>query len=326
MTPANPLLALPAATADLVRVELALRDAVKTSDDLLSEMASHLILAGGKRLRPLMALVGARAGGRDVTADVIQGGVAVELVHLGSLYHDDVIDEADMRRTVPSVNARWGNLRAILSGDFLLARASELAAALGAEVAGLLGATIARLCEGEVSQLRWAFNPDRPITEYLRAIDGKTASLFAASCRIGGLVASLPADAVDALTVYGRAFGMVFQIVDDLLDVTASEAQLGKPSGHDLVEGVYNLPVIEALSCGGPAADELRDLLGRPIDGAELEKALGMIRSGPGVAAAERAARRYADQATEAARRCGSGETVEAMAAAGHALIDALRF
>jgi heptaprenyl diphosphate synthase len=309
---------------DVARVELALRDAVRTPDDLLSEMASHLILAGGKRLRPLMALVGARAGGREVTAHVIQGGVAVELVHLGSLYHDDVIDEADMRRTVPSVNARWGNLRAILSGDFLLARASELAAALGAEVAGLLGATIARLCEGEIGQLRWAYNPDRPVGEYMMAIDGKTASLFAASCRIGGLVADLPRETIDALTAYGRAFGMVFQVVDDLLDVTASEAQLGKPAGHDLVEGVYNLPVIETLAAGGPAADELRDLLGHPIEGAELDKALGIIRSGPGVIAAERTARRYADEARNAARCCGKGDTVEAMAAAGHALIDSL--
>jgi len=321
---ANPLLQLPDMAADLGRVEEALRDAVQTSDDLLTEMASHLIIAGGKRLRPVLAMAAARAGDADVTDAVVQGGVAVELVHLGSLYHDDVIDEAATRRTVESVNARWGNLRAILSGDFLLSRASELAAALSAEVAALLGSTIGRLCEGEIGQLRWSYNVERPVEAYLASIEGKTASLFAASARIGALVSEVPRPTVEALTAYGRALGMVFQIVDDLLDVTASEAELGKPAGHDLVEGVYTLPVLDTLRLGGASAGELRDLLGRPIEGAELDKALAIIRSGPGLANATAAARRYADQAAAAARSCGRGETVAAMAAAGHALVDGL--
>src|SRR4051794_11395928 len=230
------------------RVEESLRGSVRSDDAYLTEVASHLILAGGKRVGPLFAIASATAGGAPVTDDVIRGGVAVELVHLGSLYHDDVIDEAPTRRTVESVNARWGNLTAILAGDFLLARASEIAASLGTEVAGLLAATIGRLCQGEVSELRTAYNVDRTEDAYFGAIDGKTAALFATACRIGAIVGGLPRDHVDALTAYGRAYGMAFQIVDDVLDVTATSEELGKPAGHDLVEGVYTLPVLRAMA------------------------------------------------------------------------------
>src|SRR3954465_6037403 len=230
------------------RGEDALREAVRSDDAYLTEVASHLIVAGGKRVRPLFAIASAASpaatSGQEPTADVVRGGVAVELVHLGSLYHDDVIDEAPTRRTVESVNARWGNLTAILAGDFLLARASELAAPLGTEVAGLLAATIGRLCEGEVAELRTAYNVDRTETAYFGAIEGKTAALFATACRIGAIVGGLPREQVDALTSYGLAYGMAFQIVDDVLDVTATSDELGKPAGHDLVEGVYTLPVL----------------------------------------------------------------------------------
>jgi heptaprenyl diphosphate synthase len=146
--PVNPLLTLPSIPADLVRIEDAMHRAVHTSDPGLTEMASHLIVAGGKRIRPVLSAVVALTAHRVASDDIVQGGVSCELVHLGSLYHDDVLDEAEIRRQVSSVNARWGNVRAIVAGDFLLARASVIAASLGAEVAGLLGATIARLCEG----------------------------------------------------------------------------------------------------------------------------------------------------------------------------------
>src|SRR5207244_906393 len=147
-----PLGSLTALDADLARVEAAMRAAVRSDDTQLTEIASHLITAGGKRLRPLLAIVAARTRGDAASDEVVLGGVACELVHLGSLYHDDVMDEATTRRTVPSVNARWGNLRAILAGDFLLARASEMAASLGTEVAGLLAHTIGRLCEGQIEE------------------------------------------------------------------------------------------------------------------------------------------------------------------------------
>ena len=171
----------------------------------------------------------------------VQGGISCELVQTGSLYHDDVMDEADTRRGVDTVNAKWGNLQAILAGDFLLSRASEIAASLGTEVAGLLARTIGRLCEGQIEELRHTYNAARPEASYLSSISGKTASLFSTAARIGGLVADLDRPVIDALTEYGEAFGMVFQIADDLLDVTATDEQLGKPAGHDMVEGVYTL-------------------------------------------------------------------------------------
>jgi heptaprenyl diphosphate synthase len=291
------------------RVEAALLASVRTDDPFLTEVASHLIVAGGKRVRPLFAVasaVVAASGDPQVSDDAVQGGVAVELVHLGSLYHDDVIDEAVTRRTVESVNARWGNLTAILAGDFLLAKASEIAATLGTEVAGLLAATIGRLCEGEVGELRSAYDVKRTEAHYLDAIKGKTAALFATACRIGALVGALPRDAVEALTRYGEAYGMAFQIVDDVLDVVASEDELGKPAGHDLVEGVYTLPVLRALV----AADNLRERLGHPLDDDQLGEALSLVRADGAVAAALATARGYASDAVEALAPLGDSQAM----------------
>src|SRR5437588_1142619 len=260
-------------TGDLVRVEKALREAVRTPDPFLGDVASHLIGAGGKRIRPLLTLCAAYAangGERPVVDDAITGAVSVELVHLGSLYHDDVIDEAETRRGVPSVNARWSNIVAILAGDYLLAQASSLAASLGADVAGLLASTIGELCRGQVLELQHLFDPDRSEESYLSAIEGKTASLMATSCRIGAMVSGVSADSLDALTQFGHHLGMCFQIVDDVLDVTSTEAALGKPAGHDVHEGVYTLPVIYALA----GAPELRALLGRKLDWPEVQQAV----------------------------------------------------
>jgi len=288
------------------QVEDALRAAVRSDDAYLTEVASHLIVAGGKRVRPLFAIAAAGCSGATARAaptdDVVRGGVAVELVHLGSLYHDDVIDEAQTRRTVESVNARWGNLTAILAGDFLLARASELAAALGTEVAGLLAATIGRLCEGEGGELRAAYDVARTEAGYFSSIEGKTASLFATACRIGAIVGGLPRDEIDALTQFGLAYGMAFQIVDDVLDVTATEAELGKPAGHDLVEGVYTLPVLRALA----SDDNLKGLLGRPIEGDELDTALTAVRSNGAVRGALETARAYAADAVAVLQPLGT--------------------
>ena len=185
--------------------------------------------------------------GAPAADDAVTGGAAVELVHLGSLYHDDVIDEAETRRGVPSVNARWSNIVAILAGDYLLAQASALAASLGADVAALLAATIGELCRGQVLELQYLFDADRTEDSYLSAIEGKTASLMATACRVGGMVSNVSADTLDALTQFGQHLGMCFQVVDDVLDVTRTEAELGKPVGNDVHEGVYTLPVIYAL-------------------------------------------------------------------------------
>jgi heptaprenyl diphosphate synthase len=317
------LLNLPHLEEDLSRLDVALQRSVETDDPFLTEVAGHLIHAGGKRLRPALVLAGAAAGGSGGTDDVIQGGVSVELVHLGSLYHDDVIDEATSRRGVESVNARWGNLVAILAGDFLLARASEIATDLSTEVAGLLAATISRLCEGQLRELRTAFDVTRSQAAYMQSIAGKTASLMAASCRIGGLTAGLTRPQVDALTTFGEAFGMVFQIRDDVLDVVGTDEELGKPAGQDLVEGTYSLPVIFALA-DPDAGPELQTLLGRPMGAPERDKARSIIRSTSGIAAAHQVAVRYAEEAGRAMDGLFSGPVAEAMAGLGHRLLEDL--
>ena len=254
---------LPWLADDLVRVESALRISVRTGDPFLTDVASHLIGAGGKRIRPALALCAGYAAGQEpVSDDVVTGAVAVELVHLGSLYHDDVIDEASTRRGVESVNHRWSNIVAILAGDFLLARASSLAASLGVEVAGILADTIGELCQGQVMELQRLYDVNRDEDSYFGSIAGKTASLMATSCRIGAIVGGLDRPAVEALTGYGQHVGMIFQIVDDILDLTATDEELGKPSGLDLAEGIYTLPVIYALR----SSPELKALLGRPLD------------------------------------------------------------
>ena len=307
--------------ADLGRIETAMHRAVRTPDAYLNEIASHLILAGGKRLRPVLAAVAARVDGGSATDDVIRGGVACELVHLGSLYHDDVMDEADTRRGVDTVNAKWGNLQAILAGDFLLARASEIAASLGTEVAGLLARTIGSLCEGQIEELRHTYDTDRPEASYLASIHGKTASLYGTAARIGSIVAGHDRSTIDALTDYGTAYGMVFQIVDDILDLTATDEQLGKPAGHDLVEGVYTLPVIRTLAEVSAAADELRDVLGSPLDAAGQAEALSIVRSNGGVASAIATAREYVDRATDAVGALPHGPASEALSRAPQALL-----
>jgi heptaprenyl diphosphate synthase len=231
------------------------------------------------------------------------------------------MDEAEMRRTVQSVNARWGNLRAILAGDFLLARASEIAASLGTEVAGLLARTIGRLCEGQIAELRHAYDPTRPVDAYVESISGKTASLFSAACRIGGIVAERPRPEIEALTAFGHAYGMVFQVADDVLDLTATEEELGKPAGHDLVEGVYTLPVIHTLREGGVAGDELGELLGRPLGQAEVDKALAIVRSNGGVPVALTEGERYRDEAIVALADLPTSPVTHALRSAPDALL-----
>jgi len=306
-------------------VDEALMASVKTPDAYLTEIASHLLLAGGKRLRPMFSVVASQVAGGPTTEEAIQGGISCELVHLGSLYHDDVMDESPTRRGVETVNAKWGNLQAILAGDFLLARASEIAASLGTEVAALLARTIGRLCEGQIEELRHTYNVARPLESYLSSISGKTASLYSTAARIGGLVSKFDRGLVNALTAYGEAFGMVFQIVDDVLDLSATDAQLGKPSGHDMVEGVYTLPVLYTLANGGVPASELADVLGKPLNVAERDKALSIVRSNGGIEAAIELAEMYVEAAEEACQDLPNTAATVALRFAPNALLASVR-
>ena len=296
---AHPLAILPSMEDDLVRTEQELLRVVAAEDDFLTEVASHLINAGGKRVRPGFAMAAAAAldpSGAPAPIEVIRGGCAVELVHIGSLYHDDVMDDATTRRSVKSVNAEWGNLRAILAGDYLLGRASELAADLGTEVAGLLATTITQLCEGQILELESAYDPNRTVERYERSITGKTASLLATACRIGALVGEVPRPVVESLTEFGMAYGMAFQVVDDILDIVATDEQLGKPAGNDLIEGIYTLPVIHALADDAVATD-LRPLLTRDITLDQRDRARELIRASSGVRTALDVAQGWADKA-----------------------------
>jgi heptaprenyl diphosphate synthase len=260
-----------------------------------------------------------------VSDEVVLGGVSVELVQVGSLYHDDVMDEAETRRGVESVNARFGNLRAILSGDYLLAKASEIAASLGTEIAGLLAATIGRLCEGQVRELQTVYAVERDEDAYFAAIAGKTASLFSAACRIGGIVGGLDRDDIEAVTSFGRSYGMAFQIVDDVLDVVATEEELGKPAGHDMAEGIYTLPVILAIAAGDDTATELRELLGHPLtEVAEIERARKLVKASSGIDDAIEVARHYGAEAASALVTLPPSDAAEHLAAAATALVDTL--
>ncbi len=320
----SPLEQVPALVNDLERVETELYVSVETDNELLRDVASHLISAGGKRVRPGFCITSAAASGTDFSPaarEVILGGVAVELVHQGSLYHDDVMDSATTRRTVESVNSKWGNHQAILAGDFLLGRASEIAASLGVEVAALLAKTISQLCDGQVRELEYLYRIDRTEESYLKSIDGKTASLLAAACRIGGLVGELPADHVDNLTVFGRSYGMAFQVVDDILDLTATDEELGKPAGNDMIEGVYTLPVIRAMAHGEVGPD-LRQLLGRPIDTTARDEARELVRASGALKSAHADARRYAQQANDALLSVEDTAGGAALKAAADHLVD----
>jgi heptaprenyl diphosphate synthase len=317
------LLGLPALEEQLKRLEPLLVESVVTGDGFLDEVTTHLLAAGGKRLRPVLALATATSGIQPASREDLLGAVAVELVHLASLYHDDVMDEATMRRNVESVNARFGNLVAIVAGDFLLARSAEIAAGLGTEIAGLLATTLGELCQGQVAEVHAAFKVGRTEDDYSNAIAGKTASLMATSCRIGALTGGLPRLQIDAFTTFGRYFGMIFQVRDDILDVVGTEAELGKPAGQDLAEGIYTLPVLLALA-DPVAGPELRPLLGQPLGQPERDKARSIVAESGAIEGSVVVARRYAELAAAAATSGPSAELATGFAKLAHSLVDGL--
>lgn len=260
-------------------VEHRLSEVTVAETPFLTQIAQHLLDAGGKRYRPLLAQVaaeiGSQAGGGPVEA-----GVAVELVHLGSLYHDDVIDEADARRGKVSVNSNWDNTVAILAGDFLLARASEVAAPLGEEAVALIARTYATLCEGQVRELVYSNSLDHGAEGYFSVIGGKTASLIRTSARLGAMTGGADQDQIEAVSEWAWEMGMVFQITDDVLDLIASEAFLGKPAGSDIGEGTFTLPVL--MAADGPGGPEIRELLanGHPYSDETIRRVIEITVEG----------------------------------------------
>jgi heptaprenyl diphosphate synthase len=286
----------------LDEVESALEKAVRAESHLLAETSSYLLAAGGKRFRPMLVLLSGYFG--DPTDPrLIPGSVSIELVHLATLYHDDVIDEADSRRGIPSVNARWDNTVAILTGDYLFARASDISTDLGTDVCALLARTIATLCDGQIREVEAAGRVDQSMDAYMEVIRRKTGALIATSCRLGGMLSDTSPEHLDVLEEFGEALGMAFQLSDDIMDVTASQLELGKEPGVDMKEGVYTLPVLHALSFG-ERGDELARLLSTgPPEGERLDRALEIVRSGSSLEHARASVAAEVDRATALAGR-----------------------
>jgi heptaprenyl diphosphate synthase len=290
----------------LDRVEEALEKAVVADSDLLATTAGYLLSAGGKRFRPMLVLLSGYFGD-PADPRLVPGSVAIELVHLATLYHDDVIDEADSRRGSPSVNARWDNTVAILTGDYLFARASEISTDLGTEVCRLLARTIAVLCDGQIREVESAGRVEQLEASYLEIIRRKTGVLIATSCRLGGMLSDAPAERVDVLESFGEALGMAFQLSDDIMDLTSSELELGKEPGVDMREGVYTLPVLHALATSGHRDELARLLTSGPPDGRRLERAIEIILEDGSIEHARSAVTSEVRRAVELARRLPDG-------------------
>jgi len=231
-------------------LENRLLEVSSSSNEYLTSISQYLIKAGGKRFRPIVTSLAGKFGEEEKNIEkIIDAGVCVELIHIGSLYHDDVMDNATTRRGVESSNSKWNSTLSILAGDYLLARSSELAAEnLGLESVKLLASTYAELVEGQTKELNLAFNLEQKIDDYLSVIEGKTASLIRTSARLGSLAGSADSDVIESLSSWGWNCGIIFQISDDILDLTSDSETLGKPAGNDILEGTYTLPVLIALS------------------------------------------------------------------------------
>ncbi|MGH2705688.1 MAG: polyprenyl synthetase family protein [Actinomycetota bacterium] len=248
--------ALDPVTRDLQRMEEIMLEASAAATVFLTEATTYLTRAGGKRLRPALVALSAQLGsGTDWRVHAT--GAAIELTHLATLYHDDVIDEADVRRGVASANEKWGNTVAILVGDYLFARASGIAADVGGPVPRVLADAIARVVQGQVRELESAYDTARGGPHYFATIEDKTAALIEASTRLGGALAGCSDELVDALSRFGTSFGLAFQIADDLLDIAATQEELGKAPGTDMRDGVYTLPVLLAMEADPSLASSL---------------------------------------------------------------------
>jgi heptaprenyl diphosphate synthase len=287
--------------AGVEAVETALSEATRSDDEFVTLIASHLVDAGGKRFRPLLSVLAAHFGDPHGVG-VVESAVVIELTHLATLYHDDVMDEAAVRRGAPSANSRWDNTVAILTGDFLFSRASNLLAELGPEAVRIQARTFERLVIGQIRETIGPADGVDPIDHYLAVLAGKTGSLIAAAAQFGALFAGVTADHVDVLRRFGEEVGVAFQLSDDILDIASESAASGKTPGTDLREGVATLPVLYALrdDSGTPDSMRLTELVSRPIhDEADVRLALSLLRNSAAMKQAQSTLRDYADRARE---------------------------
>ncbi|MEV3871047.1 polyprenyl synthetase family protein [Streptomyces sp. NPDC049906] len=287
--------------AGLAAVEEGLLDATKSEVPFITEAAQHLVRAGGKRFRPLLALLAARFGDPDAPG-IVPAAVVVELTHLATLYHDDVMDEADVRRGVPSANSRWDNSVAVLTGDFLFARASHILADLGPEAVRIQAEAFERLVTGQILETAGPRDGRDPVAHYLDVIGGKTGSLIAVAGRFGAMMSGADDRIVDVLTQYGERLGVAFQLADDVLDIASDSHESGKTPGTDLREGIPTLPVLRlherARLLGAEEDRALCELLASDLSDEDRHReALTRLRAHPALEQARRDTVRYAEDA-----------------------------
>jgi heptaprenyl diphosphate synthase len=299
----------------LARVEEALTASVGSEHPFVREAAGHLMAAGGKRFRPMLALLAAQLG--DPRApEVVRAAVVCELTHLATLYHDDVMDEAAVRRGAPSANSRWSNSIAILTGDLLFARASDLLADLGPEAVRIQARTFERLVTGQIRETVGPQPGDDPVAHYLAVLADKTGSLVATSARFGAGFAGVDAPLVAALTAFGEEVGVAFQISDDLLDIVSQDGASGKSPGTDLREGIATLPALFVLAGDDPADARLRELVSAPVtDDDDHAEALALLRASAGLTRATEVLGQYADRARARLAGVPAGDVRDALSA-----------
>ncbi|MGH3388658.1 MAG: polyprenyl synthetase family protein [Actinomadura sp.] len=281
----------------LCAVEDLLLDSVQNEDPLLADAARHLAEAGGKRFRPLLVLLASHFGD-PAAPGVVPAAVVMELTHLATLYHDDVMDEAPMRRGEVSANLRWTNTVAILTGDYLFARASDLLADLGPEAVRVQARAFGRLVRGQIQETVGPAADADPLEHYLQVLADKTASLIATSGQFGALLGGAPAYVVDTVTAACEKIGVAFQLSDDILDIASESDQSGKTPGTDLREGIRTLPVLHVLASQDPEDERLQKLLtGDLTDDAAHAEALALLRAHPAMGRARADLHRWAEEA-----------------------------
>jgi heptaprenyl diphosphate synthase len=281
---------------ELQKVEDVLYASVQSRDPVLTQSAIQLLKAGGKRIRPLFALLSSRFG--EVEREKVYVlAAALELVHMATLVHDDVIDDASVRRGQPTVKSQFGNRPAMYTGDFLFARAIHLLASLSNEQLHLeLSEAIVRMCEGEIEQIRDFHIWQQSLRNYLRRIERKTALLISMSCSLGALISGVSVKNIQTLRRFGHHTGMAFQIIDDVLDYVGDESLVGKRLGSDLYQGNLTLPALYAATCGSDAS-VLQQLIRNDMTDTDVERSIGLIRRSDGVHYAKELAMRYLDKA-----------------------------
>ena len=263
----------------MAEVEVLLRGSIEGKYPLVIETSRHLVDAGGKRLRPLLTLIASQFGNPKAKG-IIEAAVVCELTHLGTLYHDDVMDEAPLRRGVESANNRWNNTVAILAGDYLFAKTSQLLADLGPEAVRLQAFTFERLVIGQITETQGSSEGKTQLEHYLNVVADKTASLISASARYGAMISGADVKIMDALTKFGEEIGTVFQLADDIIDIASDSKESGKTPGTDLREGVPTLVTLFILESNNPADADLKKILSAPItDEAVVAETIMKLRS-----------------------------------------------